>query len=229
MKRQKFTLIELLVVIAIIGILASLLLPSLNKARDTARRAKCMSNQRQIMQYVMMYAGDFHYLPPGYDNKVAPHRMLLGYLMPYYGKKFEATDTQIRYRFLYCPVRDPGSLDIPWGYDAQKFTSYGAVTVAYIGDYGPIPEGRLKNPAGKVYLMDWIMADEICADAAWGIAWAPSEQYADFFNGRHSTSASDLKNFAIHDGNMSINCGFADGHVSNKRIGSFKKEEFELE
>lgn len=51
---KKFTLIELLIVVAFIGILLSLLLPSLSKARDTAKRAVCISNQSQIMKGMFM-------------------------------------------------------------------------------------------------------------------------------------------------------------------------------
>ena len=55
---KKFTLIELLVVIAIIGILASLLLPSLSKAKESAKRAVCRSNHHQFYLSVEMYASD---------------------------------------------------------------------------------------------------------------------------------------------------------------------------
>src|SRR5690606_13645227 len=59
-KPTGFTLIELLVVIAIIGVLMSMLLPALGRAREQARRALCMSNLRQIGIGNQVYMTDYN-------------------------------------------------------------------------------------------------------------------------------------------------------------------------
>ncbi len=69
-QRSAFTLIELLVVIAIIGILASLLLPVLGRARESGRRASCASNLHQIGAAMLGYSDDFNgWFPTGTANQ----------------------------------------------------------------------------------------------------------------------------------------------------------------
>ena len=68
-KRRGFTLIELLVVIAIIGILAAMVFPVFARARESARKAVCLSNIKNIALAVQMYLSDYSDRFPPYENR----------------------------------------------------------------------------------------------------------------------------------------------------------------
>ena len=72
--KSTFTLIELLVVVAIIGILASLLLPALGKARKQSKTAVCINQQKSLGTAIFLYTDDNDsYYPPVDEKLVSDH------------------------------------------------------------------------------------------------------------------------------------------------------------
>jgi len=122
---KAFTLIELLVVIAIIAILASMLLPSLNSARSTAKQIGCTGNLKQFGLAFVSYAGDYGgYLPiarNGGNNRVRNWQFMIA---PYINVPVpDGTVTQPIKPIFKCPMpSDPPSTDtyyIPTNYAYQ--------------------------------------------------------------------------------------------------------------
>ncbi len=84
---NKFTLIELLVVIAIIAILAGLLLPALNKAREKGWNATCINNQKQLSMGLFHYAGNYDdTFPAPWDGRATSWPNILGTQLNYLPK-----------------------------------------------------------------------------------------------------------------------------------------------
>ena len=113
-KRRAFTLVELLVVIGIIALLISILLPSLNRARESAQRVQCLSNLRSTMQMMQLYATENkQQIPLGCTSDVYQTSYFIAIgtganvRWPSWGPLYRAgylTDP----RFLYCPSENMG-------------------------------------------------------------------------------------------------------------------------
>lgn len=123
-KKTGFTLIELLITIAIIAILAAILLPALNSAREKARTTGCLNNQKQLGVFVTSYTNDN-------NEYFMSETKYYKELMPYYKPGLPISDDCV---FDYAKMRPRGPFDCPgqtytlkarWGVAADGETDYG--------------------------------------------------------------------------------------------------------
>jgi prepilin-type processing-associated H-X9-DG protein/prepilin-type N-terminal cleavage/methylation domain-containing protein len=161
-----FTLIELLVVMAIIAILAAMLLPSLGKARDKAKTAKCSGNLKQLGIALMMYVDDFNGVLPTAAPRCsawycAGSPVPTDYEATWLGTLYDLNYCR-NYQVMSCPadvVLAAGSLHGPYTFGPKPNYGTGSYGYNYFGCglYSTDPFHRLaeaKNPSQKYWAAD---------------------------------------------------------------------------
>ncbi|WDE98866.1 DUF1559 domain-containing protein [Lentisphaera profundi] len=231
---KKFSLIELLVVVAIIGILSSLLLPTLGKAREKAKSASCKSTMKQLGIAIIMYTGDNdNYMPfsnygwngrttwddhlAGYDGRdslSAAELQLPSFSKTAYGDNYGAaytcaSDPGIRY---YGPGETNTSTR---SYSMTNMTTGGGIgeTLGYRKHLGMtgitntgIPHSRKLSAVDKAPGTISLVENQSTSNLL-GNGWQPT-MTAESYEGRFSTGqiphSQQKSNYLMADGHVEV-------------------------
>lgn len=206
-RSQGFTLVELLVVISIIGLLMGLSVPALSRARENAKRTRCLSNVRQLQISLQLYAdSDDGRVPPRHDEVGA---VWVDRLEPYYRDR----------KLLHCPA---DRREIDQSYLMNGFIDYFVVNSfrgnwdEFFGVYkdGGFPSIRLSNISKPAQT---IVIGEKRADSdgdAYMDIWPPqygSDHLTEVAHGKHRIGSKER--------NGGSNYAFADGSARYLKYG----------
>ncbi len=216
-RNRHFTLIELLVVIAIIAILAAILLPALQSARDRGTTANCLSNQREAGKYFHQYYSDYttaapNIVPVNQDVRNWGNHLTLLYGSPKYSSDWNKHSSRKIPMLTNTPFQCPSQVSTNPATKGVNSNSYGLNP--YICNFYDNASGKKKYTYSAPRILmhkDKHPAKRLCA-YEWGSSAIVTNNSSTY--NLLSTSCRLSKN---HSQRKSVNYLFMDAHAENRR------------